>query len=474
MRKLKLDPQELKALYPPMSEAFGKMVQSTLYILENGKERPVVKKKISAALIFAVILILATLGVAYALTQSNLLKIMFGGDAQTPEGLEEIVSKPEETVTTPDVKVTLSEYLFDGERLHLFWSIANQTDRQIMVTMSPFMINGMKGDTEIMDVNAEGMPLIQVDNIHGFGQILSGKVNGFALPGSVNYYNRYSNPGEYMEGYHTFVWGETQEITADLYIWELLSVPDPVIPDNILKLLSEYSPSIPDKHRVRGGLFDAKALRGIPTDSSGLCGLNWLMLNDNYDDLSRSVDYCSPEENQKTYESNGWARLISKQPVKFSITLDTKAIKQAKPVKTDFETNDYTLNIKRMAYMPTGGTMVLYTEPKANNPAKNGVIPDGYGFAILDADTKKLLGGPMGLVASGSGPDGYNFEEYTIVLTPVPGKMPQAILIAPVVSNPNWDKNDTSFDPKAALNPDNKSICKYNMENAMKVGLEWQ
>ncbi len=475
MPKLNLNPQDLKALYPPMSEAFDKTVQSTLSQLEQGREQPKVKKKMSAALIFAMILILVTLGVAYALTQSSLLKIMFGSNGQAPKELEEIVSKPEATVTTPDAKVTLSEYLFDGERLHLYWSIANQTDRQIMVTMTPFMFSGMKGYTEIMDVTVEGLPLIQTDNIHGFGQILGGEVDGFTLPDSVDYYSIYSNPGDYLQEYHTFGWGETLEITGDLYIWELLSAPDPVIPDNILKLLSAPDPAILDDLKAQDGLFDLKALRGgIPTDRSGLCGLNWLILNDNYDDFSRPVDFLSPEENQSTYEKNGWARLTLKQPVKFSITLDTKGIKQAKPVKTDFETDDYTLNIKRMAYMPTGGTMVLYTEPKANNPAKNGVIPDGYGFAILDADTKELLGGPMGSVASSGGPDGYISEEYTIMLTPVPGKMPQAILIVPVVSNPEWDKNDTSFDPKAALDPNNKSLFKFDMENAMKVELEWQ
>ncbi len=475
MRKLNLNPQELKALYPLMSDAFDKIVQSTLYDLEHRKERPIVKKKISAALIFAMILVLATLGVAYALTQSNLLKIMFGGNTKVPEGLEEIVSKPEATVTTPDAKVTLSEYLFDGERLHLYWTIANQTDRQIMVTMNPFMINGMKALWGRMDVNAEGFPLIQTANNHGIGQILGGEVDGFALPGSVNYYSIYDNPGEYMEEYHTFIEGETLEITSDLYIWELLSTPDPVITDEIFKLLTTNNPSIPDNHKVHEDLFDAKALRGIPTDRSGLCGLNWLIGNDNYDiiNINYPVDLLSPEENQSTYEKKGWARLILKQPVKFSITLDTKAIKQAKPVKTDFETNDYTLNIKQMAYMPTGGTMVLYTEPTANSPARSGVIPNGYGFAILDADTKELLGSPRS-AGAGSGPDGYYYEEYTIVLSPVPGRMPQTILIVPVVSNPEWDKNDSSFDPKAALDPNNISLFKFDMENAMKVELEWQ
>jgi hypothetical protein len=83
------------------------------------------------------------------------------------------------------------------------------------------------------------------------------------------------------------------------------------------------------------------------------------------------------------------------------------------------------------------------------------------------------LGSPAGS-GSAIGPDGYISEEYTIVLPPVPGKMPKALLIVPIVANPKWDKNDTSFDPKVALDPNNKSFCKFDMENAMKSELEWQ
>ena len=472
MRKLNLHPQGLKALYPPMSESFHHTVQSTLHHLEHEKECLKVKKKMSTTLIIAVLLLIVTVTAAIALTQSNLLGVMFGGNGQVPEELEEIVSKPEATVTTPDAKVTLSEYLYDGEKLHLYWTIANQTDRQIMVTMTPFMFNGAKGSYRLMDVTAEGMPLIQTDN-HGFGQILGGEADDFALPGSVNYYSLHDNPGEYVQGYHTFVWGETLEITGDLYIWELLSAPDPVIPDNILKMVYSFEPAIIDNLKAQGGLFDLKALHGIPTDRSGLCGLNWLILNDYYDDLYHPVDYLSPEENQNTYEKNGWARLIFQQPVKFSITLDAKDIKQAKPVKTAFETDNFTLNIKRMAYMPTGGTLVLHTEPKDHIPVQNGFIPDGYGFSILDADTMEPLGRATGS-GSTSGPDGYINREDTIVLTPVPGEMPEAMLIVPIISNPKWDENSKNFDPKAALDPDNKSFFKYDMENAVKVELEWQ
>ncbi len=181
MRKLNLTAQELKALYPPMSESFHHTVQNTLHHLEHGKECPKVKKKMSTALIIAVLLLIVTVTAAIALTQSNLLGVMFGGNGQVPEELEEIVSKPEATVTTPDAKVTLSEYLYDGEKLHLYWTIANQTDRQIMVTMTPFMFNGTKGSYRLMDVTAEGMPLIQTEN-HGFGQILGGEADGLPCP----------------------------------------------------------------------------------------------------------------------------------------------------------------------------------------------------------------------------------------------------------------------------------------------------
>lgn len=441
MRKLNLTAQELKALYPPMSEAFNHTVQNTLHHLEHGKECPKVKKKMSAALVVAVLLLIVTVSAAIALTQSNLLGVMFGGNGQAPEELEEIVSKPEATVTTPDAKVTLSEYLYDGEKLHLYWTIANQTDRQIMVTMAPFRVNGK-------DVNTDGIPTFQSNDVHAWGKILGGEVGGAALPNSVNCFGTYINPWEQENGYHTFTKGETLEIISELYIWELLSAPDPAIPDH---------------SQVQEGFLNVEALRGIPTDRSGLCGLGWLLLNDN------SIDIYDAKANQSMYEKNNWARMIFEQPVKFSITLDTKSLKQAEPVKTVFETDDFALNINRMAYTSTGGTLVLHVTPKAQGSKTNGDALDGYDFAVLDADTKELLSDYTPYTAGG--PD---YTVYNIVLKPVPGVMPKDILIVPAVYNPKWDKHSENYDPNVSPNPYNDSLYKYNMENAVKVELEWQ
>jgi hypothetical protein len=277
-------------------------------------------------------------------------------------------------------------------------------------------------------------------------------VDGRALPGSVHYYGIYINPWEdpwqLMYGYHTFARGETVEITSNLYIWELLSAPDPVISD-----ISQ----------VHEGFLDVEALRGVPTDRGGICGLGWLLLNNN------SIDIYNAKVNRSTYERNGWARMIFEQPVKFTITLDSKSLKQAEPVKTVFETDDFTLNISRIAYASTGGTLVLHVIPTAQSSKTNGDVLDGYDFAVLDADTKELLSDYTPYTAGGPG-----YTVYNIVLKPVPGVMPKAILIVPAVYNPKWNDHSESYDPNASPNPYNDSLYECDMENAVKVELEWQ
>lgn len=214
MKKFHLSSQAMKALYPPMSDTFDKTVQRTLKDLENGKEHPIVKKKISAALIMAMILILVTLGVAYALTQSNLLQSMFGGDANVPDDLDKIISKPEAAVSNADIAVTLNEYLYDGEKLHLSWTISDISGRQVMVTMSRFYINGQY-------VNEDASTSFQCDD-QTSGFVLGGEVDGVAMPVNINSFSTYKN---LQYGEYPIKCGETVDVTCELYVWELMNPP---------------------------------------------------------------------------------------------------------------------------------------------------------------------------------------------------------------------------------------------------------
>ena len=439
MRKLNVSSQALKALYPPMSEAFHYTVANTLHRLAQGKEQPVMKKKISAALIVAMILILLTISAAVALTQKDLLTFMFGQE-QPPKEVEELVNKPEATTLTPDIKVTLSEYLYDGEKLYLHWTLTNQAGRQLMVTMDTIRINRQK-------VNIEQNTPFPTE-FDEFGKILGGEVEGVTMPQSVHFYDTYINPDWGMRGYYTFRSGAKMEITCNLSVWELLNPPE-LIYDDEQPMEKEY--------------LEAPRSKGMPTFQNGTCGLGWV------EDLDRNLDIYNKEKNRRTYEANNWAKLLYEQPIQVSVTLDDSPLKKTKPQKFSFSTNDFSLQIERMDYMSTGGTLVLRVVPKVQGVTEKEFVMSGNDFAVLDADSKEVVSkNTVFTQVSGREPG----IQYTIALKSVSGSMPKAILIVPAAYNPAWNKDAANIYPPASSLDSKDSYYIFQMENAVRVELK--
>lgn len=427
MNKPGLTNQELKALYPPMSEAFDKKVQNTLSQLEHEKEQPKVKKKMPAALVLAAVLILVTLSAAIALTQSDLLKSMFGGGTQVPEGLEGIVSKPEATVSTADVAVTLNEYLYDGERLHLNWTVSDTSGRQVMVTMSRFEIGGQY-------VSVDAGTSFQSDD-QTLGNVLGGEVDGLAMPVSISNFGTYAN---LQYGEYPLKSGETVDVTCELYVWELLNPP----------VLFDYG-----SMKSHVDYTKLESPKGLPIERDGTFHPAWLVASE------QTIQTYTADDYRREYEDHGWAKLATVQPVKFTITLQPKSVKQVQPTQTTFVMDDFTLEITRMVYMQTGGEMDLKVYPKDNsvwfedNPLYRGLV-------VLNADTMEFLSSGAGY-SFGTGQD---YIDYQITLEPVSGKMPGAIWIAPSVMKDKWD-----WEAEHDLKKDRWYT--YTLEGAVKVDL---
>ncbi len=403
MRKLNLTAQRLQALYPPTSQDFHHTVQNTLHDLAQRKEQPVMKKKISAALVVAVILILLMISAAIALTQSNLVSLMFGKDATVPKELQEAIEKPEATVTAAGVAVTLNEYLYDGEKLHLQWAVSNTTGRQVMVTMSRFQINGQY-------VNVDAETSFQSTD-HTSAYILGGDAEDSPMPVNVNCFGTFAN---LHYGEYPLKRGEMVDITCDLYLWELLN-PPALINDSSNPTKEEYA-------RLREGSH-------LPTDRNGLCNLNWFVADE------QTIDVYTGEDYRRAYEKLGWAKLTAIQPVKFTITLEPKPVRQVQPAKTTFEMDSFTLIITRMVYMQTGGTMYIQVYPKNKDKPMNENHPLYRDLIVLNADTMEFLNGGR---SRSSGSD-LDYFDYQIELEPVSGNMPAAILITPSVVKNKWD-----------------------------------
>lgn len=438
MGKLNLTAQELQALYPPTSRAFENTVQNTLHSLAKGKEQPVMKKKISAALIVMLALIILTISAAIALTSSNLLTFLFGQE-QPPKEVKDILIKPEATITSPDINVTLNEYLYDGEKLYLYWTVTNQSGKQLMVTMDPIIINGRK-------VNVERDKPFQCE--YGeFGQILGGEVEDIALPESISFANIYINPDAYMPGYYTFKSGEKLEITSSLSVWELLSPPE-----------LDYD----SNHQIKDEYLDMPSIKGMPTFQNGTCGLGWLLY------LDHSMDVYNAVKNQRMYEENNWAKMLYTQPVQVTITLGNSSLMKTKPTETIFATDDYLMDIQRMIYMSTGGTLLLRVWPKPQSIKAKAFLEMGNVFVVLDADSKEVISSYTSLTQVSTMQTGV---KYTIILKPVSGSMPSALLIVPGLVNPAWNQDPGNIYPNASAPNNNDSYYSFVMEDAVRVEL---
>lgn len=403
MRKLKLTSRQLEALYPPMPKAFESILQRTLQDLAAEKEQPIMKRRLSAALIVALILILISISAAIALTQSDLIGLMFGGSGQVPQELSEAISRPNETVSTADVQVALNEYLYDGEKLHLQWTASSISGFQVMVTMSHFQVNGKY-------LYEENATLFQSDD-HTLAHVLGGTADDVKMPLSVSNFVTYANLPD-ADG--PLKPGDTVEITCDLYIWKLLNPP----------ILIDDS-----KNVSKGDYAKVKGLHRLPVDHNGLCILDQFVRDDG------SVDADTGEDYRRAFEKLGWAKLTEIRPVRFTAVLEPKSVRQVQPTQTTFDAEEFTLVITRMAYMQTGGTLELTVSPKdkkfmdTNNPYFRPLV-------VLNADTMELLSG------SNSYDNSADYAvKYQIMLKPVAGDMPAALWIAPERDYQYWKKD---------------------------------
>lgn len=114
--KRKLTPESLRALYPPMDEAFARRVQQSL---AAQKEEPIVKRKLSMGAVLALCLVLLA-GIAMAVS-AHLGVLDFLGGAPVPdEGRQAVQTELKQTGgTLSDVTVRVRDAVSDGRLLML-------------------------------------------------------------------------------------------------------------------------------------------------------------------------------------------------------------------------------------------------------------------------------------------------------------------------------------------------------------------
>jgi len=101
--------------------------------IHKQRRRPVRQAVILAAALAALI---AVMGIGYAEYESGILSALFSGREVRQEAENLIVFEPV-TVTKNGVTATITEYLFDGQTVHLAGEMRNDTEEPLLCTLKP-------------------------------------------------------------------------------------------------------------------------------------------------------------------------------------------------------------------------------------------------------------------------------------------------------------------------------------------------
>lgn len=113
------------------------------------KRRPSARTTLVLAAALAVLLALA--GIGYAEYDSGLLSRLFGERAVRQEAEELLVSDPV-SVTKNGITAAITEYLYDGQTLHMSGEMRNDTDEALLCGMRP--LEGGEGSGGVFDLTS--------------------------------------------------------------------------------------------------------------------------------------------------------------------------------------------------------------------------------------------------------------------------------------------------------------------------------
>lgn len=121
----------------PLPDGFLQRTQRTLSALQQQKEFPIMKKRLTFAAALSVLL----LGItgALALTQWGVLDFLFHGTQR--DDLQAYTQKLDLTKTVDDVRLTIDSAFYDGETFAMDWTIENTNpDRPVFLQVDAFSV----------------------------------------------------------------------------------------------------------------------------------------------------------------------------------------------------------------------------------------------------------------------------------------------------------------------------------------------
>ena len=129
----------------PLPEGYRDRTQRTLSALQQVKEQPIMKKRLTFALALAVLL----LGItgALAITQWGVLDFLFQGTQR--EDLQPYTRKLALTNTADDIRMTIDSAFYDGETFAMDWTVENTSpDRPAFLHVDDFTVGPKRVHTD--------------------------------------------------------------------------------------------------------------------------------------------------------------------------------------------------------------------------------------------------------------------------------------------------------------------------------------
>ncbi len=146
---MKLDPNRLKQFYPDMSDEFSQKMRRMVRALPSKKEEIIVKKKISFAMVLAMVLVGLMAGAALA-ASTGVLDYIFKGASKPTEKQQALVQTVNANHVSEGVQTAITEALLDGTRLDLAYQFV--ADQPVWVETLGVTVNGVRAPGMTTDV----------------------------------------------------------------------------------------------------------------------------------------------------------------------------------------------------------------------------------------------------------------------------------------------------------------------------------
>ncbi len=132
---------DLKNAFPPVPSAVHARIEEAIRETDNMDRRKARRPIAVAALVMAILLALAS--VAYAVTQTGVLKYLIKGSGELPDNLAQSIQAVNRSKTDDNIKISITDAVFDGSCITLSYTAENLNPTELaQVWLDKLVVNG--------------------------------------------------------------------------------------------------------------------------------------------------------------------------------------------------------------------------------------------------------------------------------------------------------------------------------------------